>query len=1520
MSASYKHSKSASSSAETAQGFVASYQANLQRLEGLYDPRQEHDACGVGLVAAMDGKPSRAVVKAGIEALGNIWHRGAVDADGKTGDGAGIHVEIPQNFFEDAIHNAGDLRIQGRISVGMVFLPRTDLAAQERCRQIIETEILKFGYGIYGWRQVPINTACIGEKANETRPEIEQIMIRNALGRDEETLERDLYIIRRRIEKAATQAHVDLYICSLSCRSLIYKGMFLAENLTDFYPDLLDERFISRFAIYHQRYSTNTFPTWKLAQPFRKIAHNGEINTLSGNVNWMRAHETRLSSPKLDAYMDALKPVVQVAGSDTAALDNVFELLTFAGRHAPFAKALLIPAAAGANSSLSSRAKAFYRYCNAVIEPWDGPAALCGTDGRWVIAGLDRAGLRPLRYSLTKDGLLIVGSETGMVRVPDEAIAQRGRLGPGQTLALDLDEGRFYTPDDVQEQLITRQDYEGWIKEGIQDLAPIMAQVSEPEGIDPEALRRRQLAVNLTYEDMEATLHPMVENGSEALASMGDDTPLQVLSRYYRGLSHYFRQGFSQVTNPPIDSLRETRAMSLVTRLGNLGNILAEEASQCRLLQLSSPILTNGEFHRLQEMCGSQGATIDCTFPVADGEEGMRAALTHLCQQAEEAVRGGCAHLFLTDEHSTAERAAVPMVLAVAAVHVHLITHSLRTFTSVNVRASDVLDVHSLAVMVGVGASTVNPWLAQQSIAERLRRGLFGKMTLRQAMEQYRKAVDKGLLKIMSKAGISVVSAYRGGYNFEAIGLSRALVAEFFPGMASRISGIGLPGIARNVIKAHKRAWQAANISPLPIGGRYKIRPGGEAHSFSASAVHMLQTAVQANSYKLFRRYVETLEAQEPVALRDLLDFRSTARPIDVDDVEGITQIRRRLVAPGISLGALSPEAHETLAIAMNRIGAKSDSGEGGEDPARAMPRPNGDNASSAIKQVASGRFGVTAEYLNNCRELEIKVAQGAKPGEGGQLPGFKVTELIARLRHATPGVTLISPPPHHDIYSIEDLAQLIYDLKQINPEASVTVKLVARTGIGTIAAGVAKAKADAILISGHSGGTGASAQSSIYYAGLPWEMGLSETHQVLMLNRLRHRLKLRVDGGIKTGRDVVMAAMLGAEEFGIGTAALVAMGCIMVRQCHTNTCPVGVCVQDEELRKKFEGTPEKVINLFTLIAEDVRNILARLGFRSLDEIIGRTDLLHQVYRGSDYLDDLDLNALLVQADTGGFARHCTLEGRNEVPDTLDAQIIADAQPLFERREKLHLHYIVRNTHRAVGTRLSSLITRRFGMASLPEGHLTLSLRGSAGQSLGAFAVQGLRIEVEGDANDYVGKGLSGATLVLRPSKATPCATEKNAIIGNTVLYGATAGALFAAGQAGERFAVRNSGAIAVVEGCGSNGCEYMTGGTVVVLGKAGDNFGAGFTGGTAYVLDREGDFLKRVNHDTVMCQPVTAQRWKDELRTLVERHERETGSAYAADLLHHWDEMMPHFWHVVPKDYARIIGYEEADLKNLSA
>jgi glutamate synthase (NADPH/NADH) large chain len=1490
--------------------FVASWQVNAERLRDTYSPTQEHDACGVGLIAALDGKPRRDVVQAGIDALCAVWHRGAVDADGKTGDGAGIHIEIPQNFFAEAIERGGARARDGRIAVGMVFLPKTDLPAQERCRQIVETEILHVGYEIYGWRQVPIDVSCIGEKANATRPEIEQIMIRNAPGNDDATYERDLYVIRRRIEKAAIAAQIpELYICSLSCRSLIYKGMFLAEHLATFYPDLTDPRFVSRFAIYHQRYSTNTFPTWRLAQPFRVLAHNGEINTVSGNVNWMKSHETRLAAGEMEGFIEDIKPVVQVGGSDTAVLDNVFELLVRAGRDAPMAKALMIPASIGNDATMKPAHADMFLYCNAVMEPWDGPAAVCATDGQWVIAGLDRNGLRPLRYTVTADDLLIVGSETGMITLDEERIIEKGRVGPGETIAVDLDAPLFMKDEALNDMLAARQPFTAWTKNITKIDHIVKTDALEPVRYSGEALRRRQLAVGLTLEELETILHPMVEDANEAVGSMGDDTPIAVLSDQYRGLHCYFRQDFSQVTNPPIDSLRETRVMSLKTRLGNLGNVLDEDSSQCDLLQLESPVLSNAEFDAMLRTMGTNAVVVDCTFPVEDGDAGLRRAIDRIKRAAEEGVREGCTHVVLTDESQGADRVPIPMILATGAVHTHLVRSSLRTFTSLNVRSAECMDVHSFAVLIGVGATTVNAYLAQESIADRHRRGLLGDLTLKEAVGRYKKAVDKGMLKVMSKMGISVISSYRGGYNFEAIGLSRALVAEFFPGMQSRISGIGLSGIARRLLSLHRAAWNSEFVT-LPVGGNYKYRKRGEVHAFEGSLIHMLQTAVATDSYQLFKRYSESVRRQAPVALRDLLDFRrERCTPISVDEVESITEIRKRLLSPGISLGALSPEAHETLSIAMNRIGARSDSGEGGEDPARSKPRANGDNASSAIKQIASGRFGVTAEYLNNCREIEIKIAQGAKPGEGGQLPGFKVTGLIAKLRHATPGVMLISPPPHHDIYSIEDLAQLIYDLKQINPDATVCVKLVARSGIGTIAAGVAKAKADAILVSGHVGGTGASPLSSIKYAGLPWEMGVAETHQVLMLNRLRHSVKLRTDGGIKTGRDVVIAAMLGAEEFGIGTASLVAMGCIMVRQCHSNTCPVGVCTQDEELRKKFSGSPEKVINLFSFIAEEVRGILAELGVRKLEDVIGRTDLLQQVSRGSELLDDLDLNPILAQADAGPHARHCTRIGRNEVPETLDAQMITDAQPLFERGEKMQLQYSIRNTHRAIGTKISSKIVRQFGMTGLQPNHLTVRLRGSAGQSLGAFGVQGLRIEVMGDANDYVGKGLSGATIVVRLPPNSELLSQNNTIIGNTVLYGATSGKLFAAGQAGERFAVRNSGAIAVVEGCGSNGCEYMTGGTAVILGSVGDNFGAGFTGGMAFVYDPEETFELRVNPDSVTWQRLASRHWEAELRALVDEHAAETNSRYAAMLLHDWDTEREKFWQVVPKEFVKYLA-----------
>jgi glutamate synthase (NADPH/NADH) large chain len=1491
-------------STESGAQFVEAWERNSAKLTEAqaYDPSWEHANCGVGFIASTDGTPRRDVVTSAISALKAVWHRGAVDADGKTGDGAGIHLEIPRDFFREHIENTGHAVGDELIAVGMVFLPRTDLGAQEVCRVIVESEILKFGCSIYGWRQVPVAISVIGEKANATRPEIEQIMFSAPEGKSQDEFGRDLYVIRRRIEKAVLAAHInEFYICSLSCRSIIYKGMFLAEQIDEFYPDLADERFVSNFAIYHQRYSTNTFPTWRLAQPFRVLAHNGEINTVKGNVNWMTSHETRMSTDVFGDLIEDLKPVVQSGSSDSAALDAVFELMVRAGRELPMVKTMCIPEAWSEDSKIPKTWKDLYGYANAVMEPWDGPAAIAAYGGRWVLGGMDRNGLRPMRYSVTDDGLLIAGSEAGMVRVDEARVIEKGRLDPGQMIAVDLEQGKLYHDAELKDHLAGKKPFGDWIKTSTKIDSLIRTEHEEKQRFARDELRRRQVVSGWTLEDMELLLQPMAEGGKEAVGSMGDDTPLAVLSDKYRGLHHFFRQNFSQVTNPPIDSLRERQVMTLRTRLGNLGNILDEDAEQCDHLLLESPVLTNAEFQAMRDHMGKTAAEIDCTFPV-DDTQGLEQAIDRIRQEAEDAVRGGCTHVILSDDAIGPDRAAIPMILATGAVHSHLVRQQLRTFTSINVRSGECLDVHYFAVLIGVGATTVNAYLAQEAIADRHGRGLFDGATLEECLANFKRAIQDGLLKIMSKMGISVLSSYRGGYNFEAVGLSRSLVARFFPGMPSRISGLGLTGIQSKTLAMHKKAFDEA-VVPLPVGGLYRYRRNGERHAFDGAMIHALQRAVETDSYHQYKRYADALYKQAPINLRDLMAFKPISAPVSLDEVQSITDIRKRLVAPGISLGALSPEAHETLSIAMNRIGAKSDSGEGGEDPSRFKPRANGDNPSSAIKQVASGRFGVTAEYLNNCREIEIKVAQGAKPGEGGQLPGIKVDGLIARLRHATPGVTLISPPPHHDIYSIEDLAQLIYDLKQINPEARVCVKLVASSGIGTIAAGVAKAKADTILISGHGGGTGASPQTSIKYAGIPWEMGLSEVHQVLTLNRLRHRVTLRTDGGMKTGRDVVIAAMLGAEEFGLGTASLVAMGCIMVRQCHSNTCPVGVCTQDESLRDKFEGTPEKVMNLFSFVAEEVREILAELGARSLTDIIGRTDLLAQVSRGDPSLDDLDLNPILVRADSGDHPVYNTLEGRNEVPETLDHTMIGDARPAFEKGEKLQLTYNIANTHRAIGTKLSSMLVRRYGMTGLQPGHITVRLRGSAGQSLGAFAVQGLKIEVFGDANDYVGKGLSGGFISVRPMAAAQFVPNENTIIGNTVLYGATAGKLFAAGQAGERFAVRNSGAETVVEGCGSNGCEYMTGGTVVILGPVGSNFGAGMTGGMAFVYDPDGRFEEQVNPESLIWQPVKTEYWEGVLKRLVTEHAEETQSKFAERLLIDWDRELKHFLQVVPKE-----------------
>ena len=1468
---------------------------------GMYNEDDEHSSCGVGLVVSINAKPSRKVVENGINALKAVWHRGAVDADGKTGDGAGIHLQIPVPFFYDQIRRTGhEPKMNELIAVGMVFLPRIDFGAQEACRTIIESEILKMGYSIYGWRHVPVKVSCLGEKANLTRPEIEQILISNSKGVEEETFERELYVIRRRIEKQALGMK-DLYVASLSCRSIIYKGMMLAEQVAEFYPDLQDERFQSTFAIYHQRYSTNTFPQWWLAQPFRMLAHNGEINTFKGNLNWMKSHEIRMAGASFGNYAEDIKPIISAGSSDSAALDAVFEMMVRGGRNAPMAKTMMIPESwSKLTAEMPKKWQNMYAYCNSVMEPWDGPAALAMTDGRWVAAGLDRSGLRPMRYVVTGDGLLIAGSEAGMVSVNESEVIEKGALGPGEMIAVDLDRGILLHDKDLKNELANSAPFDDWASKII-DLEKL-TKGKEFQCFFGKELRHRQMAAGYSIEDLETILAPMAEDGKETLASMGDDTPSAVLSKQYRPLSHYFRQNFSQVTNPPIDSLRENRVMSLKTRFGNLKNVLDQDSSQTEILVLDSPFVGNAKFSKMINIFGEDAITIDCSFDVGLGVNALFKSLDRLKVEAEDAIRSGAGHLILTDKMQSANRIAVPMILATSAIHSWLTKRGLRTFCSLNVQSAECIDPHYFAVLIGSGATTVNAYLAQDSIADRVSRKLL-QGTITENIKRYQAAIDQGLLKIMAKMGISIISSYRGGLNFEAVGLSRSMVAEYFPGMQSRISGIGITGIQKKVVEIHTKGWSLGQ-DILPIGGFYKSRQSGEKHAWEAQTMHLMQAACQKGSFDLWKQYSRKMQSNPPIHLRDLLDIKSLRDPIPLDAVESITSIRKRFVTPGMSLGALSPEAHKTLNIAMNRIGAKSDSGEGGEDPQHFHPDPNGDNPSAKIKQVASGRFGVTAEYLNQCEELEIKVAQGAKPGEGGQLPGIKVTELIARLRHSTKGVTLISPPPHHDIYSIEDLAQLIYDLKQINPVCKVTVKLVAASGVGTIAAGVAKAKADIILISGHNGGTGASPATSIKYAGLPWEMGLTEAHQVLSMNNLRERITLRTDGGLRTGRDIVMAAMMGAEEFGIGTAALIAMGCIMVRQCQSNTCPVGVCTQDEKLRDKFSGSAEKVVHLITFYAQEVQEILASIGAHSLDEVVGRVDLLHQVSRGSAHLDDLDLNPMLIMVDGAKEAQLNRSRNRTEVDDTLDIQVINDAARFFQYGEKMQLSYSVKNTDRTIGTRASSHVVNKFGMNNeLQSNQLTLKLTGSAGQSLGAFLVSGIKIEVTGESNDYVGKGLSGGIITIKPHVSSLLTPHNNTIIGNTVLYGATDGKLFASGRAGERFAVRNSGAHVVIEGCGTNGCEYMTGGVAVILGSIGSNFGAGMTGGMAYIYDPQKIAKTQINLETLVIADLSVDYWVDQMKVLIEEHVRETGSVKGSNILDNWEIEKMAFLQICPKE-----------------
>ncbi len=1473
-----------------------------------YDPSTERDACGVGLVCAIDGKPRREVVELAIRALKAVWHRGAVDADGKTGDGAGILVSVPQDFFAGEVERIGHKLRPGPIAVGQIFLPRTDLSAQETCRTIVESEVLHFGFYIYGWRQVPVDTSVIGEKANATRPEIEQIMLACPPGLDGESLDRALFLCRKRIEKRVAAAAISqFYICSFSVNSLIYKGMFLAEHLDEFYPDLTDERFAAAVAIFHQRYSTNTFPEWRLAQPFRMLAHNGEINTLKGNVNWMKSHEIRMAAQAFGEFGEDVKPVIQPGCSDSSALDNTFEVLVRAGRDAPMAKCLLIPEALSLlDEGDREPHRALYTYCNAVMEPWDGPAAICATDGRWVIAGKDRNGLRPLRATYTDDGLLIVGSEAGMCGVPEERIVKKDHIGHGRMVAVDLAEGRLYGENEILDHLSERHPYTEWLTNTV-ELEAKIGPGPEPRAYGKEELIRRQAAAGFSLEDLELILAPLMEDGKEAVGSMGDDAPLAVLSERYRPLSHFFRQNFSQVTNPPIDPLRETRVMSLKTRFKNLGNILAQDEAQTDVYVLESPVLTNGMYARIVEFIGEKNlAVIDCTMP--EPEEGarpgetLRAALDRVKAEAEEAALRGCGQVVLSDEGSGPGRVAMPMILATAGVHSHLVAAGLRSYVSIIARSAECLDTHYFAVLVGVGATAVNAYLAQETIQDRLERGLAGDLSLRDVCLNFKGAIEAGLLKIISKMGISVISSYRGGYNFEAVGLSRALTAEFFPGMPSRISGIGLAGLERMAVKMHRKAWSPAAVM-LPVGGFYKARRTGEAHAFEARLIHSLQQACDSGSFEAFKRYSDALRANPPVSLRDLLDWRPTRDPVPLDEVESVNEIRKRFNTPGMSLGALSPEAHGAANIAMNRIGARSVSGEGGEDPARYTPLPNGDNPNSAVKQVASGRFGVTAQYLNQCREIEIKVAQGAKPGEGGQLPGFKVTEMIARLRHSTPGrdADLAAAAPRHLFDRGSGPAHL-------RPEADQS------RGAGVREAGLHDRHRR------HRGGRGQG------QGGRDPDLRQRRGHRRLVADLHQVRRLPLGDGAVRgpPGADPERSAALRPSADGRRHPHRPRRG----DRRHAGRRGVWRGHRQPDRHGLHHGAP---VPFQHLPGGGVHP--GRGPARALHRHAGQGDQPVQLHRRGGARDPGHARPALAGGGdrphrpahpglagrrapgrpgpepaagprrSGRQKPYCTMTTRNEpLGEALDVQIIRDAAAFLNRGEKMQLTYTVANTSRAIGARISSAIVRKYGMDKLPHGHLTVELKGSAGQSLGAFSVQGLRIELTGEANDYVGKGLSGATLVIKPPARLE-APHQNAIIGNTVLYGATAGRLFAAGRAGERFAVRNSGAETVVEGCGANGCEYMTGGTVVILGSVGDNFAAGMTGGMAFVLDLEGRFEPALNRESVVVQRLASPYWEKVLRALVAEHAAETGSGFAADILRDWTAARGKFWQVCPKE-----------------
>lgn len=1483
----------------------------LKSKRGLYDPANEHDACGVGMLVDIHGRKSHSIVDSALTVLENMRHRGAEGADNKTGDGAGILVQIPHEFI---LLQGIPVPEKGHYGTGLVFLPK-DQAAQKAFLQIIQEEVEAKGLTILCLRDVPVCSEILGKDALATEPAIKQLFIVGE--EDQQELELKLYGVRKRIEKRIASSSLvekkDFYVVSLSTRSLIYKGMLESMQLRKYFPDLTNEYFTSALALVHSRFSTNTFPTWSLAQPFRLLAHNGEINTIRGNRAWMAARESVLSSSRLPD-MEALDPIIQPDMSDSASLDNVLEFLLASGLSLPHAMAMLVPESFNEKNPISDDLKAFYEYHSILMEPWDGPAALLFSDGRYAGGMLDRNGLRPARYLVTKKGWVLVASEVGVLDILPEEIQEKGRLQPGKILLIDTETGKICRDQELKQQLANAHPYRKWIQDNCIELDELKSGRKVTSRVDDFDCKLR--VFGYSREDIDRIMVPMCTGGAEPVGSMGNDTPLAVLSTRPHLLYDYFRQQFAQVTNPPIDPIREALVMSLVEYIGAVGNhILAPNELHCKMVRLQCPILTNTQLDILCNIRykGFKTVKLPMLFDASQGEAGLREALDRLCQEAARAVSEGANYLVLTDRNVDASMAVIPSVLAVSAVHHYLISVKKRVQTALVVETGEMREVMHAALLLGFGASAVNPYMAF-AILEDLVAKQAVQLNYETAEKNYVKSLCKGLLKVLSKMGISTIRSYRGAKLFEAIGLSEDLVEMYFGRISSKVGGIGLAEIARDAVQMHKTGYKEDLSEVLEHKGIYSYRKDGEKHAWNPETISTLQLATRLGSYKKFKEYTKLVdEKEEPLFLRDFLEFKRQS-PVPLEEVEPASEIMKRFVTGAMSFGSISKEAHETMAMAMNKIHGRSNTGEGGEDAGRFTEKIDGLSLRSAIKQVASGRFGVTTNYLVNADEIQIKVAQGAKPGEGGQLPGYKVNDIIAKTRHSIPGISLISPPPHHDIYSIEDLAQLIFDLRNVNPKAEISVKLVSESGVGTIAAGVAKAKADRIVISGAEGGTGASPMSSIRYAGLPPEIGLAETQQTLVLNNLRGQVRLQTDGQLKTGRDILLMALLGAEEFGFATSALIVLGCVMMRKCHMNTCPVGVATQDETLRKRFHGRYEYLVNFFTFLAEEVREYLAEMGFRKLDEVIGRTDLL--VRKPSDGVhkhDLLDFSRILYFPKVFlERALYHVADSLHEMGAVKDLQLIEDARPALEGKQDLLLSYPIVNTDRSVGAMLSGVIAQQYGEIGLPEQALKIRFKGSAGQSFGAFLVHGVEFRLEGDTNDYLGKGLSGGRIVVVPPVRADFKPEENIIAGNTLLYGATSGEVYLNGRAGERFCVRNSGAVAVVEGVGDHCCEYMTGGRVVVLGPTGRNFAAGMSGGVAYVWNPSGNFDFYCNMEMVELSLVEDTRSRKELHELIRKHYHYTGSPLAGQMLDHWDRYVEEFIEVVPIEYKKVLQEEQ--------